>query len=60
MKPIHSPWPLFSDDLEFAQCWMRDQLNRFPMTGESGHTALNIGLRDEVEDTWPVNRERSG
>ena len=45
----HSPWPLFSDDLEFAQGWMRGQLNHFPMTGETGHTALNIGLRDEIE-----------
>ena len=51
MTPVHSPWPLFSDDLDFAQSWMRDQLNRFPMTGEAGHTALNIGLRDEVEQT---------
>ena len=49
MTPIHSPWPLFSDDLAFAQSWMRDQLKRFPMTGEAGHTALNIGLRDEIE-----------
>ena len=49
MTPVHSPWPLFSDDLELAQSWMRDQLNRFPMTNEAGHTALNIGLRDEIE-----------
>ena len=49
MTPVHSPWPLFSDDLAFAQSWMRDQLQRFPMTGEAGHTALNIGLRDEIE-----------
>ena len=40
---------LFTDDLDFAQSWMRDQLNRFPMTGKAGHTALNIGLRDEIE-----------
>ena len=53
MTLIHSPWPLFSDDLDFAQNWMRDQLIRFPMTHEAGHTALNIGLRDEVESTWP-------
>ena len=50
MTQIHSPWPLFCDDLDFAQDWMRDQLNRFPMTGEAGHTALNIGLRDEVQE----------
>lgn len=50
MTQIHSPWPLFCDDLEFAQCWMRDQLNRFPMTGEAGHIALSIGLRDEVQE----------
>ena len=49
MTWIHSPWPLFTDDLDFAQSWMRDQLNRFPMTGKAGHTALNIGLRDEIE-----------
>ena len=49
MRSVHSPWPLFSDDLDFAQNWMRDQLNRFPMTAETGHIALNIGLRDEVE-----------
>ena len=49
MTLVHSPWPLFSDDLDFAQSWMRDQLNRSPMTCEAGHTALNIGLRDEVE-----------
>ena len=30
MTLVHSPWPLFSDDLDFAQSWMRDQLNRFP------------------------------
>ena len=48
MTLVHSPWPLFSDDLEFAQNWMRDQLIRFPMTGEAGHTALNIGLRKEL------------
>ena len=28
---------------------MRDQLDRFPMTLEAGHTALSIGLRNEVE-----------
>lgn len=49
MTPVHSPWPLFGDDLAFAQNWMREELNRFPMTGEAGHTALSIGLRDEVE-----------
>ena len=49
MTRVHSPWPLFSDDLEFAQSWMRDQLDRFPMTLEAGHTALSIGLRNEVE-----------
>ena len=49
MTWVHSPWPLFTDDLDFAQSWMRDQLNRFPMTGKAGHTALNIGLRDEIE-----------
>ena len=27
----------------------RGQLNRFPMTSKTGHTALDIGLRDEVE-----------
>ena len=52
-QPTHDADPfspaLFCDDLDFAQSWMRDQLNRFPMTGETGHTALNIGLRDEVE-----------
>ena len=49
MTQVYSPWPLFSDDLEFAQSWMRTQLSRFPMTSEAGHTALNIGLRDELE-----------
>ena len=49
MTPFHSPWPLFSDDLELAQNWMRDQLNRFPMTDEAIHTALDIGLHDEVQ-----------
>lgn len=49
MTLVHSPWPLFSDDLDFAQSWMRDQLNRCPVTSEAGHMALNIGLRDEVE-----------
>ena len=49
MTPAHSPWPLFSDDLDFAQSWMREQLKLFPMTVEAGHIALNIGLRDEVE-----------
>ena len=49
MTLIHSPWPLFGDDLDFAQSWMRDQLNRSQMTVEAGHTALSIGLRDEVE-----------
>ena len=49
MKLVHSPWPLFSDDLDFAQRWMRDQLSRFPMSCAAGHNALNIGLREEVE-----------
>ena len=49
MTPAHSPWPLFSDDLDFAQSWMREQLKLFPMSVEAGHIALNIGLRDEVE-----------
>lgn len=49
MKPDHSLWPLFSDDLDFAQSWMRYQLNHFPMTNEAGHTCLNIGLRNEIE-----------
>ena len=50
MTKLHSPWPLFSDDLDFAQTWMRYQLKHFPMTVEAGHTALNIGLRDEIEE----------
>ena len=49
MTWTHSPWPLFSDDLDCAQSWVRGQLNRFPMTSKTGHTALDIGLRDEVE-----------
>ena len=49
MKQVHSTWPLFIDDLQFAQNWMRNQLSRFPMSAEVGHTALNIGLRGEVE-----------
>ena len=36
---------------------MRDQLNRFPMTSEAGHTALNIGLRDEVEQHLASQRK---
>ena len=59
MTLVHSPWPLFSDDLDFAQSWMRDQLNRFPMTSEAGHTALNIGLRDEVEQHLTPSQRRS-
>ena len=56
MTPAHSPWPLFSDDLDFAQSWMREQLKLFPMSVEAGHIALNIGLRDEVEGTLRFSR----
>ena len=63
MTPVHSPWPLFSDDLDLAQSWMREQLRRFPMTADAGHTALNIGYvmrsNNNVSTRRTIGKQRS-
>ena len=48
MTGAHSPWPLFCNDLNQAQEWVRDQLERTPGDQKLGHQALSLGLTEAV------------
>ena len=48
MTGTHSPWPLFCNDLDQAQQWVREQLERTPNDKKLGHLALSLGLTDAV------------
>ena len=49
MTEFHSPWPLFSDDLELARSWVRPQL-RGVVPNRIGHVAISLGLGDALLD----------
>ena len=48
MTGVHSPWPLFCNDLDQAQQWVRSQLERTPTNQTLGHQALSLGLTEIV------------
>jgi len=49
MNRPHSPWPLFTDDLEAARAWLRPQLENAPVGLRTGHLALSLGMVDTME-----------
>ena len=48
MTSHHSPWPLFCNDLNQAQQWVRSQLAHNPADKQLGHQALSLGLTETV------------
>ncbi len=56
MHDFHSPWPLYSGDLKFAQAWIQDQ-NELLRQKQSqlGHNLLSLGLIKEVKSL--LNRQ---
>ena len=48
MTGVHSPWPLFCNDLDQAQQWVSNQLARSPTDQKLGHQALSLGLSHAV------------
>ncbi len=51
MENNFSRWPLFTEDLDFAQKWMRAKLanpNIVRSWRDDAHTAISIGLKKEV------------
>ena len=44
MTGVHSPWPLFCNDLDQAQQWVSNQLARTPTNQNLGHQGLSLGL----------------
>ena len=49
MTGLHSPWPLFSDDLDLARSWLRPQLRNL-VSLRTGHLAISLGLGDALLD----------
>ena len=49
MSWLHSPWPLFSNDLDLARSWLRSELNSVPSL-RAGHIAISLGMGDELLD----------
>ena len=47
MTRLHSPWPLFSDDLDLATSWLRPQLQG-EISVRVGHQAISLGLGDAL------------
>ena len=45
MIRLHSPWPLFGDDLDLARSWLRPQLMGL-VSLRTGHQAISLGLGD--------------
>ena len=54
MIGLHSPWPLFSDDLDLARSWLRPHL-RGVVSLSNGHLAISLGLGDAL-----LNQVQSG
>lgn len=50
MSRPHSPWPLFTADLELARAWLQPQLEGPSPDLRCGHTALSLGMVDAVQD----------
>ena len=48
MTSAHSPWPLFCNDPDQAQQWLKHQLAHNPTDRKLGHQALSLGLTDLV------------
>jgi hypothetical protein len=49
MNRQHSPWPLFTDDLEAARAWLKPQLEIAPVSIRTGHLALSLGMAETIE-----------
>ena len=49
MTGLHSPWPLFGNDLDQARSWLRPQL-RGAVSLRTGHLAISLGLGDALLD----------
>ena len=49
MIRLHSPWPLFSDDLGLARSWLLPQLQGF-VSVRTGHLAISHGMDDVLLD----------
>lgn len=49
MTRPHSPWPLFTADLELARAWLQPQLEGPSPDLRCGHTALSLGMVDAVQ-----------
>ena len=47
MTGLHSPWPLFGNDLDLARSWLRPQL-RGLVSLRTGHLAISLGLSDAL------------
>ena len=47
MTGLHSPWPLFGNDLDLARSWLHPQL-RDLVSARTGHLAISLGLGDEL------------
>ena len=47
MTRPHSPWPLFTDDLDMARSWLRPQLQDY-VSARTGHLAINLGMSDSL------------
>ena len=47
MTGLHSPWPLFGNDLDLARSWLHPQL-RDLVSARIGHLAISLGLGDEL------------
>ena len=45
----HSPWPLFTADLELARAWLQPQLEGSSVQLQTGHTALSLGMVGAVQ-----------
>jgi len=50
MKQPHSCWPLFSSDLALARSWLEPQLHQPPVSVQTGHLALNLGMVATIEE----------
>ena len=58
MTGLHSPWPLFGDDLELARSWLRPQL-RGVISLRTGHQAISLGLGDALLDGFRAGESRA-
>ena len=58
MTGLHSPWPLFGDDLELARSWLRPQLQGV-ISLRTGHQAISLGMGDALLDGFRAGESRA-